>query len=140
MVKRKKNKHEFMFPDPVPIYDHNSHFKLELKESTIKDSGHGVFTLENIQKDTLIDHYLGTYQTIPTSKYYFQIKDGFGIDAGTYPRCYMGMVNDSINSNFRNNCTFVVDENRNDVSVYSSLDIKAGEELFISYGGSYWNL
>ena len=136
MVKRKKNKHEFMFPDPVPSYYHNSHFKLELKESAIKNAGQGVFTLEDIPKDTLIDHYLGTYQTIPTSKYYFHIKDGFGIDAGTYPRCYMGMVNDSVHSNFQNNCTFVVDEN--DVSVYSSLDIKAGDELFISYGCSYW--
>jgi SET domain-containing protein len=140
MVKRKKNKHEFMFPDPVPSYYHTSLFTLEIKDSTIKDSGQGVFTLEDIQKDTLIDHYLGTYQIIPTSKYYFQIKDGFGIDAGTYPRCYMGMVNDSSNSNFRNNCTFVVDENDNTVTVHSLQDIKAGEELFISYGGSYWNL
>ncbi len=139
MVKRRKSKHEYKYVAPVPSYYHNSVFKLEIRDSAIKEAGQGVYTLEDIAKDTLIDYYLGTYQSIPTSRYYLQIKDGLGIDAGNYPRCYMGMLNDSFNSNFQNNCTFVINESNNTVSVQSIRDIKAGEELFVSYGDSYWN-
>ena len=137
-MKRKKPKHEYHYVAPVESYFHNSIFKLEIRDSAIKEAGQGVFVLEDIPKDTLIDYYLGSYQSIPTSRYYFQIKDGVGIDAGNYPRCYMGMINDSFNSNFQNNCMFFIDETTNTVSVRSICDIKAGEELFISYGEDYW--
>jgi len=138
MVKRRKPKYEYKFIEQIPTYYHNSIFKLEIRNSAIKEAGLGVYVLEDIPKDTLIDHYLGEYLSLPTSKYYLQIKDGLGIDAGNYPRCYMGMINDSFNSHFKNNCTFIIDESNNTVSVQSLRDIKAGEELFISYGEDYW--
>jgi SET domain-containing protein len=50
----------------------------------------------------------------------------------------MGMLNDSFNSNFKNNCEFRVDEEKQTVSVWSLRQIEAGEELFISYGDTYW--
>jgi hypothetical protein len=139
MGKRRKPKHEYHYVEPIPSYYHTSKFKIEIRDSNIKGAGQGVFTAEEIPENTLIDDYLGTYQSIPTSRYYFYIKEGVGIDAGNYPRSYMGMINDSFNSNFHNNCTFIIDETKNTVSVESLRHIEAGEELFISYGDSYWN-
>ena len=139
MGKRRKSKHPYHYVEPITSYYHTSTYKLEIKESRILDAGLGVFAGEEIQEHTLIDHYMGAYQMIPTSPYYFHIKDGVGIDAGNYPRCYMGMINDSINSRFENNCTFVIDQTNNKVSVWSIKKIECGEELFISYGDSYWN-
>lgn len=136
--KQRKNKHEYQYVEPVPSYYHTSSYKIEIRPSTIEKAGQGVFTLEEIPENTLIDHYTGTYQSIPTSRYYFYIKEGIGIDAGNYPRCYMGMLNDSFNSIFKNNCTFVTDETNNTVSVWSTRKIECGEELFISYGEEYW--
>ena len=138
MVKRRKPKYEYKYVEPVPSYYHTSNFKIEIRDSNIKEAGQGVFALEDIPENTLIDHYMGDYQILPTSRYFFQIKDNLGIDAGNYPRCYMGMLNDSFNSRFKNNCTFVTDEETNKVSVWSNRKIECGVEMFISYGEDYW--
>lgn len=138
MGKRKKPKHEYHYIEPIPSYYHTSKFNIEIRDSNIKQAGQGVFALEDIPENTLIDNYLGTYQSIPTSRYYFYIKEGVGIDAGNYPRCYMGMINDSFKSTFVINCKFIIDEETNKVSVWSNRKIECGEELFISYGEDYW--
>uniref|UniRef100_A0A6C0KCC6 SET domain-containing protein n=1 Tax=viral metagenome TaxID=1070528 RepID=A0A6C0KCC6_9ZZZZ len=143
-------KHPYNYVEPVPSYYHNSAFQLEIKVSTITGAGLGVFTVDNIPENTFIDYYTGDYFCIPTSRYYFSINDTLGIDAGSYPRCYMGMINDnsiavaykkkrgdkkSIDET-RNNCKFVVDGTT--VSIFSTRTINAGDELFISYGDEYW--
>jgi hypothetical protein len=138
MAKKRKPKHKYVFVEEIPSYYHTSSFNLEIKDSQIKQAGLGLFTKDTISENTLIDNYNGNKQRLPTSKYFFHITDDVGIDAGSYPRCYMGMLNDSFNSNFKNNCEFRVDEEKQTVSVWSLRQIEAGEELFISYGDTYW--
>jgi SET domain-containing protein len=47
----------------------------------------------------------------------------------------MAMLNDGFE---KNNCEFRVDDETRQVSVWSIRDIKAGEELFVSYGDDFW--
>jgi len=138
MAKKRRSKYNYVFVEETPSYYHNSQFALEIKDSQITQAGLGLFTNETILENTLIDNYTGNKQRLQTSKYFFQITDDIGIDAGSYPRCYMGMLNDSINSLFTNNCEFRVDTDAQTVSVWSIRQIEAGEELFSSYGDAYW--
>ena len=139
MPKRKvrKPKYDYKYIEPIPIYYHNSKYNLSIQPSLIAEAGLGVYTNDFIPINTFIDSYLGHYSSRCFSRYYFRIRDGVGIDALDYPRCYMGMLNDSINSVYTNNCKFVVDDDN--VNVYSIRDINVGEELFISYGSDYWS-
>lgn len=140
---------------------HNSKYKLYLDTSQIENSGFGVFTEEYIEKNNLIDEYVGDKTPIGGS-YVVEINENFGIDAFNYPRCYMAMLNDAqyipkkiikkkkkkidltpdknYNKNgieLQNNCEFVIKNNR--CFIYSVRDIQEKEELFISYGEKYWN-
>ena len=124
--------------EETPSYYHTSRFGLEIRNSQIKQAGLGLFTNETILENTLIDYYTGRKQRLQTSNYFFEITTDRGIDAGSYPRCYMAMANDSFNSVYANNCEFRVDNET--VSVWSIRKIEAGEELFISYGDTYWQL
>jgi hypothetical protein len=139
MPKRKvrKPKYDYKYVEPIPIYYHNSRYNLEIKPSLIAEAGLGVYTNDFIECNTFIDSYAGDYRSRCFSRYYFRIREDFGIDALDYPRCYMGMLNDSNNSGYINNCKFVVEGDN--VSVLSIKDIIIGEELFISYGSEYWS-
>jgi SET domain len=129
----KQKRKTYQYIEPIPSFFHTSIYNLEVRTSTIPDAGLGVFTNEDIIACEHIDFYTGDRMSFPISKYYFQIKDGNGIDAGSYPRCYMAMINDGFE---KNNCKFTVKDKQ--VSVWSIRDIKKGEELFVSYGDEYW--
>jgi len=129
-------KNQYVYTEKTPSYEHKSVYSLYISPSTIKAAGYGVFTHGIILKNTFIDTYRGDYQSIPTSKYYFSIRDNFGIDAGNYPRCYMAMLNDVVNSDYKTNCEFIVSGDT--VSVWTTRDIHTNEELFISYGDDFW--
>lgn len=131
---KQKRKHSYMYIEPVPSFFHTSVYNLDIYTSTIPDAGLGVFANEDIMACEHIDFYTGDRMSFPMSKYYFQIEDGIGIDAGSYPRCYMAMINDGFE---KNNCKFAVAKDKQ-VSVWSIRDIKKGEELFVSYGDNYW--
>lgn len=125
-------------------YYHSSCFELYIDDSKIKEAGLGVFTNEIIPKNTIIDEYKGELVEISEYKfnpYMYSLKDNQSkiiIDASKLPRCYMGMLNDSINSKFKNNCEFEPDIENKKVYIVSTRDIQAGEELFIGYGYNYW--
>jgi hypothetical protein len=140
MPKRKlrQSKYKYTYIEPVPSYYHSSRFNIEIRNSNIREAGLGVFTNEAIAANTMIDYYTGEYRSRCFSRYYFLIREGLGIDALDYPRCYMGMLNDSFGSKYSNNCKFVVDLKRETVSVWSIKDISPGEELFVSYGEDFW--
>ena len=125
----------YRYVEPVPSYYHTSPYTLDIRKSTITNAGLGVFTVKDIPAGAYIDMYTGDLLSIATSLYYFQIDDGIGIDAGSYPRCYMAMLNDGFE---KNNCEFRVDDETRQVSVWSIRDVMAGEELFVSYGDDYW--
>ena len=128
-------KKTYSYVEPVPSFYHTSPYTLDIRASTITNAGLGVFVCKDIPAGAYIDVYTGDLLSIPTSRYYFKINEGVGIDAGSYPRCYMAMLNDGFE---KNNCMFRVDDETRQVSVWSIRDIKAGEELFVSYGDDFW--
>jgi len=136
----KKPKYFYKYIEPIPSFYHNSKYELEIKQSNIKNAGLGVFSICDIPENTYIDGYYGDIFSIATSRYFVCITDEIGIDAGSYPRCYMAMLNDSFNSLFKNNCEFIINVKDKTVSVWTIREIKKGEELFISYGEDYWNI
>ena len=85
-------------------YYHSSCFELYIDDSKIKEAGLGVYTNEIIPKNTIIDEYKGEHVEISEYKfnpYMYALKDNQSkiiIDASKLPRCYMAMLNDSINS------------------------------------------
>jgi len=135
---KRRQKHPYQYQPTPPSYYHNSEYSLEIRDSTIKEAGLGVFAKAPIPAGTFIDEYKGDYFKRPTSRYYIAITDDLGIDAGSYPRCYMGMLNDVIGSRNEYNCEFLVNVEEKRVRVWSTREILAGEELFISYGNEYW--
>lgn len=120
-------------------YYHTSSFDLYIAKSQVHKAGLGVFTRQTIPKGVIVDEYYGELYEIShsPSRYFFEIKEGLGIDAFNFPRCYMAMVNDAYGTNYIYNCEFVVDDKR--VTVRSLTLIEPNEELFISYGDQYWS-
>jgi hypothetical protein len=45
----KKPKHFYKYVEPVPGFYHHSTFQLEIKQSTIQNTGLGVFSLHDIR-------------------------------------------------------------------------------------------
>lgn len=144
-----KRKIKYTYIPPVPSYFHHSAFSLVIKNSLIPNAGSGVYTSEAIPNGACIDYYVGMKCKYPLSSYFIECgkhKDTgepYGIDAGAYPRCYMAMLNDVYQSEYKVNCEFrisICDKEEKDciVSVYAIRDICAGEELFVSYGDEYW--
>jgi hypothetical protein len=138
-MKKKKNEQlEFEKKrfEELQLY-HKSSFDLYVKKSNIPNSGYGVFTKSFIPKDSFIDFYYGNLCTsIKGGSYFIYINDEYGIDACGVPRCYMAMLNDSYNSEYTNNCEFIIEDLT--VSIKSFKDIEIDSELFLSYGDSYW--
>ena len=134
-MKKRKPKHPYTVPEIIPSYYHHSSYPLEIRKSTLVNAGLGLFSLGTIPSNCRIDYYTGDYLSIPTSAYYIEITNTIGIDAGSYPRCYMAMINDGFS---KNNCRFEIDVDTKQVSVWTLREIQT-EELFVSYGDEYWH-
>jgi len=140
MVKKYKSKYKYVYKEEKEEYYHNSKFNLRIDKSQIKEAGLGVFTNDFIPANTFIDYYKGnTCSGIKSGSYFFAINHIIGIDAQSYPRCYMAMINDVYKSDFNINCEFIINEEEKKVEIFSCKNIQPDEELFISYGDSYWN-
>jgi len=136
---RRKSRIDHKYNEPKEEYYHNSKYNLEIKQSNILGAGKGVFTNECINSNTFIDEYTGNIMKhICCGSYFILLRDGYGIDAQEYPRCYMAMINDIKNSKFEYNCKLIIDNVNDLVEVWSIKNIEAGEELFLDYGDSYW--
>lgn len=130
---------------------HTSKFNLIIKGSQIKGGGNGVYTMDDIPKNTFIDYYQGDIiDYFSTGEYYFYVSNEYGIDASSFPRCMMAMINDASfrpkskkklkgwdDHLFQNNCEFKI--NADKVEVWSLNNIPSGSELFVSYGDEFWN-
>jgi hypothetical protein len=151
--RKKKNKQYYPRNTNKSIADNyfnDSEFDLYIRKSRIPNAGFGVFTNSFIPKDTVIGEYIGdiieSYKPQYTTYSFEIIKPdeengimGYGIDCLALPRCYMSMINDAQFSNrFTNNCDFDQREKERMVYVFSTRDIRPGEELFIDYGPYYW--
>lgn len=136
MVKR--NKKRVFYLEEKEEYYHNSQFDLKIGFSNIKYAGKGVISEDFIPFNSFIDFYTGEYYyNIKCGAYFIEINDKCGINAITFPRCYMAMINDSYNTEYTNNCEIRIIDNN--VEIWSIRDIQKGEELFMSYGDEYWN-
>jgi len=126
------------------FYYNNTKFILDIKPSNIKNSGNGLFSLQNIPNETMIGYYIGDILSgnNKVTNYSFQISKKYFIDAKEFPRCYIAMINDAKNSQFVNNCEFRIIEKKlkknYKICLYSIKDIKKSDELFASYGDEYW--
>jgi SET domain-containing protein len=126
------------------FYYNNTEFILDIKPSNIKNGGSGLFSVQNIPKDTMIGYYKGDILSgnNKVTDYSFQISKKYFIDAKNFPRCYIAMINDANKSEFENNCEFRIIEKQikknSQICLYSIKDIKKGDELFASYGDEYW--
>lgn len=114
---------------------------VQVKRSTIKGAGLGLFATRTIKKGEIIEEYTGTVITAPSTsakifyKYGILLDDGGIIDSGRTVDCFSRYINDG-RSSHRNNCEFFEKSGR--VYVKAIKTIKEGEELFVSYGSTYW--
>ena len=140
---KKKNRIPYTYVEPKEEFYNDSNYNLSILPSMILNAGRGVYTAEMIPENSYIGKYCGQRQYYMNCGSYFVkfLDKPGGIDAITFPRCYMAMINDSYGSLFKNNCKMVeiVDETGEpSIEIWSINTIHPGEELFMSYGGDYW--
>ena len=124
---------------------------LVVKKSTLPGAGKGLFTLRDIKKGKIICKYEGERITWDEAikrndknkgGYVYFINDRNCIDAYHYRNTFGRYANDAAGvgriKGFRNNSTY--DVVKNEVFIRATRNIKAGSEIFVSYGRSYWNI
>jgi hypothetical protein len=135
-----------------PFFWNNTKFILNVEKSNILNSGNGIFSYQNIPKETLIGYYEGILKDDDGScvgDYSFSLNKRWYIDARSYPRSYIAMINDAHGSKFKNNCEFRMEledpitgkkrkPHERKVTLWSIKNIKAGQELYADYGTDYW--
>jgi SET domain-containing protein len=122
--------------------------QLEVKESTIPNSGKGLFTTEFIPKGTRIVEYKGRITTWKEVKndsgngYIYTINNNHVIDAQKTLKALARYANDARGlikvKGITNNCTYVNDGLK--AYIESVKDIPAGAEIFVDYGKEYWEV
>ncbi len=123
---------------------------LKIKKSTLPGAGKGLFTIDDINKDEIVCEYEGELITWDDAierndenkgGYVYYISDKVCIDAFDYKKTFGRYANDAAGLNrvsgLRNNAVYV--EKKNKVFIKATRKIKAGSEVFVSYGRSYWN-
>ena len=121
---------------------------LYIKQSQIPNSGKGLFTAIKIYKDEVITLFKGKIlsnleaESIAKSgndQYFINLLDGTILDSN-FVACFAKYANDATGfsiSEFKNNAKISLDEEEN-VCLIALKNIKPGEEIFCSYGKSYW--
>jgi SET domain-containing protein len=122
---------------------------LVVQLSTLPFAGKGLFTKVFITKGTLIVEYKGkitTWKKINSNKnfngYVYYINRNHVIDAKSSKKWLGRYANDAKGLNKlkskQNNCCYTNIDNR--VFIKAIKNIRAGEELFVSYGKEYWDV
>ena len=122
---------------------------LIVKKSTIPGTKKGLYTKRDIKKGERIVEYLGEIVTEAELNrraekdmygYAFYISKKKCIDAYFTPKELARYANDAKGlkkvKGVHNNCSYVV--YRNTCWIVAEKNIKAGSELFVSYGAEYW--
>ncbi len=119
-------------------------------QSQIPDSGMGLFTAIDIFEDEIIAVFKGEILTATqankraaegNNKYFIILLDGSILDS-MHAKCFAKYANDALgskNTSFKNNTRITLDDDNN-VCIEATRKIIAGEELFCSYGKSYWKM
>lgn len=122
--------------------------QLIVKESTIPESGMGLFTKEFIPQGTRIVEYKGritTWKEVEHDSdngYIFTVNPDHVIDARLTKKALARYANDASGlkrvKGIKNNCQYVNDGLK--VYIESIKDIPPGSELFVGYGKEYWDV
>ncbi|MDQ3047538.1 MAG: SET domain-containing protein [Bacteroidota bacterium] len=116
--------------------------------SKLPRSGNGLMTAIDIYKGEIIARYKGEILTDSVAKvralkgedqYFITLLDGRIMDSKKV-KCFAKYANDATgyeNSKVKNNASISLDEEGN-VCLIATRKIKSGEEIFCSYGKSYW--
>ncbi len=120
---------------------------LKVKKSTIPGCGKGLFTQKHIAAGTIITEHTGKITTWKAADfsgcnpYLFYVTKNHVIDARHHHAVYARFANDAKGykrvSGFTNNSKYIIIDKR--VFITAIKDIKAGREIFISYGKEYWD-
>jgi SET domain-containing protein len=122
---------------------------LEVKKSTIPNAGKGLYTKRDIKKGERFIEYLGEIISweecdVRAEKdeggYVFYISRKKCIDAFHTPEALARYANDANGlvkiPGIRNNCVYEIYKHRGWIK--ATRNIKAGTEIFVSYGAQYW--
>lgn len=121
---------------------------LYVQQSQIPNAGKGLFTAIKIYTEEVISLFKGKIlsdieaESIVKSgkdQYFINLLDGTILDSN-FVACFAKYANDATGcsiSGFKNNAKIALDEEGN-VCLIALKNIKAGEEIFCSYGKSYW--
>jgi uncharacterized protein len=127
-------------------------YKLVVKKSQLPKAGKGLFTLENIPKGELIIEYKGEIITDKEATrraaeddcygYMFFINKNHCIDAFFTLEHKARYANDAAGlgriDGLKNNSVYEIVGKK--CFIKSTRNIKAGEEIFVSYGKEYWKV
>lgn len=126
-----------------------SELNLQVKKSAIPGAGMGLFTLIDRKKGENIIEYAGEKRAQAVfdkepSVYGFSMNKNLVIDARSTQSSVARYANDCRASNKRakqcksSNSKFSKDTKHNKINIKATRNIKAGEEVFVSYGKGYW--
>jgi SET domain-containing protein len=120
--------------------------KLYTDDSTIPNTGTGLFTAEDINKGELIVEYTGEITTWDEVKhdasnaYIYFVNEDYVINAKNTPGVIARYANDAhgltrVKGKFNNSKFANVDGK---IFIKATRHIKAGEEILVDYGKDYW--
>ena len=138
----------------LAVYPHQTHNMalleefLQVKDSTIPNSGKGLFTNIFIPKGTLIVEYKGrrtTWKEVENdyrNGYIYFISNNKVIDAKSYKKALGRFANDASGiskiKGIVNNSVYEVHGDK--VFIKAVKDIPAGSEILVAYGKDYWEI
>lgn len=127
--------------------DANEEDYLYVQTSQIPNSGNGLFTSIDIEKDEIVSKFIGEVISDEEAQkraddnddqYFMSLPSGEMLDCKR-TKCFAKYANDAegIPSEFKNN-TFIAMDDDDNVVLVAKRDIKADEEIFTGYGKAYW--
>jgi SET domain-containing protein len=124
----------------------------DIKKSQIPSAGHGLWAKKEFKRGDVIVKYDGEKITWKECERRNEAQEGYGgyymfinkrkcIDAQHTTWAHGRYANDAAGlcriEGLRNNAKYEI--SKGEVFIVATRNIKAGEEIFVSYGRSYWN-
>ena len=124
----------------------------EIKKSQLPSAGHGLWAKKNFKRGEVVVKYDGEIITWKECERRNEAQEGYGgyymyinkkkcIDAQHTIWAHGRYANDAAGlcrvEGIRNNAKYEI--SKGEVFIVATRTIKAGEEIFVSYGKGYWN-
>jgi SET domain-containing protein len=136
---------EYELPEPIDAAEADY---LYVDSSAITGAGLGLFTAITIYPNEIISLFKGEVLTDLEAKqraehhqddYFISLLDGTILDS-QYVDCFAKYANDAeafAGAEGKNNATITINE-EGEVCLVASVEIAAGEEVYVGYGHRYW--